>query len=140
MRGDDAESGEGAEAMNTVEQRQVKRMKFQIPVELETANHLDKSRPFRLQGETENLSERGVCFAAHVGETELMKFLVGHTKYALVRLPVGELSETQEVWGMISWFDYARQGERYAFSIGLFFEDIEESVLEKVRDLIGSVS
>ena len=65
MRGDDAESGEGAEAMNIVERRQVKRMKFKVPVELETANHLDKSRPFRLQGETENLSERGVCFAKH---------------------------------------------------------------------------
>jgi len=139
MRGDDAESAEGAEAMKTVERRQVKRVKFQMPVELEIANHLDKSRPFRLQGETENLSERGVCFAAHVGEMELMKFLVGHTKYALVRLPVGEQSKMQELWGMISWFDYARQGERYAFSIGLFFEDIEESVLEKVRDLIGSV-
>ena len=140
MRGDDAESGEEAEAMNTVERRQVKRVEFQMPVELEIANHLDKSRPFRLQGERGDLSERGICLAAHVGETELMKFLIGHAKYALVRLPVGEKNKMQEVWGKISWFDYARQGERYAFSIGLFFEDIEKSVLEKVRDLIGSVS
>ncbi len=140
MRGDDAESGEGAEAMKTVERRQVKRVKFQMPVELEIANHLDKSRPFRLQGERGDLSERGIGLAAHVGETELMKFLVGHAKYALVRLPVGEKNKMQEVWGKISWFDYARQGERYALSIGLFFEDIKESVLGKVRALIGSVS
>ena len=138
VRGDDVESDEGAEAMDTVERRQAKRVTFQMPVELETANHLDKSRPFRLQGETQNLSERGLGLTAYVGETELMNFLVGHTKYAVLRLPVDQQTKAQEVWGKISWFDYARQGERYMFSIGLFFEDIEESVMGKVKALMGS--
>lgn len=125
--------------MDTVERRQAKRVKFQMPVEVETANHLDKSRPFRLKAETGNLSERGIGLAAHVGEGELMKFLVGHAKYALIRLPIAQQNKTQEIWGKISWFDYARHGDHYAFSMGLFFEDIEESVMGKVRNLIGSV-
>jgi c-di-GMP-binding flagellar brake protein YcgR len=129
---------EEAEAMYTIERRQVKRVKFQMPVELETANHLDKSRPFRLKGETADLSERGIGLAVHMGEAELMKFLVGHTKYALIRLPVGQQSETQEIWGKISWFDYARQGEHYTFSMGLLFEELEEPILGKVKELIGS--
>ena len=138
VRDDDAESHEGAGAMDTVERRQAKRVAFQMPVELETANHLDKSRPFRLQGETKNLSERGLCLTADIGETELMKFLVGHTKYAMLRLSADQQAKAQEVWGKISWFDYARQGGRYAFTIGLVFEDIAESVMGKVKDLMAS--
>ena len=69
-----------------------------------------------------------------------MKFLVGHTKYAMLRLSADQQAKAQEVWGEISWFDYTRQGERYAFTIGLVFEEIAESVMGKVKHLMASVS